>query len=264
MTNSSSRRGGDLLIVDNSDRNWKVVRYLKDWAEISRSLDIATGYFDIGALRALDGQWQKVEKIRILMGYEVAPRTAQAMLDGLDQRKSLLNTSIEDEKDQNAFLEGVPAVVDGIRSGKIEVRVYTKEKFHAKAYITHAKLDVVGSAALVGSSNFTVAGLQQNVELNVQLRQDVEELQEWFEEHWAEGEDVSQDVLKVIERHTREYSPFQVYVRAMEALFRGIEVSAEEWERTRLKDVPRPRSVSARRLSRLDGEGQDPQGSASL
>jgi len=67
------------------------------------------------------------------------------------------------------FLEGVPAIVEAIRAKKIECRVYRKEKFHAKAYITHSRIAVVGSSALVGSSNFTFPGLAQNIELNVQI-----------------------------------------------------------------------------------------------
>ena len=52
-------------------------------------------------------------------------------------------------------LEGVDAIVDAIASKKIECRVYRRDKFHAKVHITHAKNEVIGSAALVGSSNFT-------------------------------------------------------------------------------------------------------------
>ena len=75
--------------------------------------------------------------------------------------------------------------------------VYTKDKFHAKAYITHAKQAVVGSSALVGSSNFTVPGLTDNVELNVQLRREVEVLQEWFERHWDKAEEITPDIIQV-------------------------------------------------------------------
>jgi HKD family nuclease len=64
----------------------------------------------------------------------------------------------------------VPDVVDGLRSGKIACRVYRKEKFRAKADITHARMEVVGSAALAGSSNFSFPGLTGNIELNVQIR----------------------------------------------------------------------------------------------
>ena len=61
-------QGSEILIVDNSDDNWKALRYLEGWAEISKAFDIASAYFEIGALLALDGKWQELEKLRILMG----------------------------------------------------------------------------------------------------------------------------------------------------------------------------------------------------
>jgi hypothetical protein len=67
-----SRNSSDLFIVDNSDADWKVSSYLKDWCELSSQIDIATGYFEIGAFLALGEGWQKVDKIRLLMGDEVS------------------------------------------------------------------------------------------------------------------------------------------------------------------------------------------------
>ena len=67
MTDKPKKSGSGLFIVDNSDDHWKVQRYLHDWCDIASSFDIATGYFEIGALLALDGQWQKLHKLRILM-----------------------------------------------------------------------------------------------------------------------------------------------------------------------------------------------------
>ena len=55
MTN----RGGDLFIVDNAGSDWSGLRYLKEWTEISKSFDIATGYFDVGALLELDQHYGK-------------------------------------------------------------------------------------------------------------------------------------------------------------------------------------------------------------
>ena len=225
-----TRRGGDLFIVDNSDTEWKVRDYLREWAEISHTFDIATGGLEIGALLALDGHWQKLDKLRILMGNEVTKRTKKALLAGLENLKKLLDTSIEQEKEANDFLIGVPAIVDALARKKIECRVYNKDKFHAKAYITHAKLAVVGSSALVGSSNFSYPGLTQNVELNVQLKAEVEALQEWYERHWQDAEDLTPEILKLIERHTFQYQPFDVYAKALQEYFRGHEMSAGEWE----------------------------------
>ncbi|HPO14154.1 MAG TPA: helicase-related protein [Candidatus Hydrogenedentes bacterium] len=232
------RKGTDLFIVDNSDSDWKVRDYLHDWADLADRFDVATGYFEIGALLALDGQWQKLDHIRILMGDEVSKRTKKAFIVGVEGIKNKLDDSIEREKESNDFLRGVPAIVEAIRSGKIQCRVYTKDKFHAKAYITHGKLAVVGSVALVGSSNFTYPGLTENVELNVQIQREVAELQEWYERHWNLAEDISQEILKVIERHTREYTPFEVYAKALQEYFRGHELTDVEWEQTKSRMYP--------------------------
>ena len=56
---------------------------------------------------------------------------------------------------------------------------------------------MVGSAALVGSSNFTRPGLTQNVELNVRFQgPEVAELQEWYEKHWDEATPVNDELLR--------------------------------------------------------------------
>jgi superfamily II DNA or RNA helicase/HKD family nuclease len=230
MPNRTSTSGSELFIVDNSDQDWKVVRYLHDWCQISKAIDVASGYFEIGSLLSLKDGWQKVDKIRILMGDEVTLRTKNAFAQGLRQAENKLDQSIEAEKQENDFLAGVPAIVEAIRSGKIECRLYRKEKFHAKTYITHARLEVVGSSALVGSSNFTYPGLHENIELNVQITgRPVTVLQEWYEEHWNEAEDVTSDILKTIERHTALYSPFDVYARSLHEFFRRHEMTDQEW-----------------------------------
>lgn len=234
----ATKTGNDLFIVDNSDEDWKVLNYLAEWSEISHKFDIATGYFEIGALLALHGKWQKLDQICILMGDEVTKRTHRALAEGLARVGQLLDDSIEREKQKNDFLTGVKEIVQAIASGKIICRVYAKKKFHAKAYITHSKLAVVGSSALVGSSNFTYPGLTGNVELNVQLRREVEELQQWFDAHWDEAEDASAEVLKVMERQTRNYLPFEVYAKSLQAYFNNYEETAGDWERHQSRMYP--------------------------
>src|SRR5262249_46509517 len=138
------------------------------------------------------------------------------------------------EKEKNDFLIGVPAIIDSLKKGKIRCKVYRKEKFHAKAYITIGRLEVVGAAALVGSSNFTFPGITENIELNVQITgRPVSVLQEWYEEHWNDAEDVTPEMLRVIERHVREYTPFEIYAKALHEFFRGHAMTATEWESTK-------------------------------
>ena len=131
------KSGGELFIVDNGDESWKGLKYLQDWTDIASSFDIATGFFEIGSLLALDGKWQKLDAIRILMGEQATARTRQALLDGLRKRVcEKLDASLEAEKETNDMLAGTVAIVEAMRQGKIQCRVYAKRKFHAKAYIT--------------------------------------------------------------------------------------------------------------------------------
>jgi superfamily II DNA/RNA helicase len=238
MSKSDSPKKGDLFIVDNSDDAWKVQKYLAEWCELSNKFDIATGFFEIGSLLTLEQKWQNLDKIRILMGDEVSKRTRQAFEDGLHYIVGKLDDSIEAEKVENDFLDGVPAIVEGIRNRTIDCKIYRKKKFHAKAYITHSKFNVVGSAALVGSSNFTLPGITENVELNVHIKHELDTLQDWFEQHWNEAEDVTPEILRTVERHTREYSPFEVYTKALYEYFKGHELTASEWERRKSKVYP--------------------------
>lgn len=234
MTIDSKAR--ELFIVDNSVSGWTGLRYLEEWTTIAKSFDIATGYFEIGALLALDGKWQDLERIRILMGADTTHRTRKAILAAVKARaEERLDSSLEAAKQANPFLKGAPAILDALRSGKIECRVYDKDKFHAKAYITHARLEVVGAQALVGSSNFTEPGLTRNIELNVQIQsaREVAQLQEWFEAHWDEATDVTDALVETISRHTHLYTPFDVYAKSLQEFFRGHELTATEWDETR-------------------------------
>ncbi|MXZ06854.1 MAG: NgoFVII family restriction endonuclease, partial [Acidimicrobiia bacterium] len=236
MTANRGPGGGDMFIVDNNITGWKGLDYLREWTEVARSFDIGTGFFEIGSLLAMDGRWQQLEKVRILMGDEVSLKTRQAFGEALNSRIGLIETNLEEEKRANPFLHGVEAVVEAIQSGQIECRVYRKKKFHAKVYITHSRFDV-GAQALVGSSNFTKPGLTRNVELNIQIQngREVAQLQDWFESHWVEAEPVTEEVLKVVKRHIRRYQPFEVYAKALHEYFRGHVLTAGEWDQHRSK-----------------------------
>ena len=230
----------DLYIVDNSSEQQSVKEYLIDWCKVSKQMDIATGYLEIGGLLALDTHWQKLDKIRIILGNEVTKRTKDVIDKVVEAFLSRFNDSIDVEHERNEFLVGVPAILDAMKSGKIECRVFDKNKFHAKAYITHFRdeyrsqfiqsMNIPSGYALVGSSNFTKAGLTQNIELNVQVNNDVDLLQKWFDEHWEQGEDITTAVLTVIENHVKEFSPYDVYMRSMYEYFKSREKTVSEWE----------------------------------
>lgn len=229
-----------LYVVDNSSEEQSVKQYLTEWCSVSKQMDIATGYLEIGGLLDLDQNWQKLDKIRIILGSEMTKRTKDVIDKVVEALLSRLNDSMDEEQEHNEFLIGVPAIVDAMKRRKIECRVFDKNKFHAKAYITYfrddykdkfiSSMNLPDGYALVGSSNFTHAGLTKNMELNVQVDNEVAELQQWFEERWEEAADITEAVLEVIETHCKEYSPYDVYLRSMYEYFKSREETISEWE----------------------------------
>ena len=110
-TTQTKESSAGLFIVEDSDSDWKVRSYLREWCGLSSAIDIATGYFGIGSLLALDGKWEAVDHFRILMGDEVSMRTKRAFAEGLKKIAQRLDGSLEAEKSKADFLPGVPASV---------------------------------------------------------------------------------------------------------------------------------------------------------
>ncbi len=54
-----------LFVIDNSSDEKNVKTYLSEWCPISKQMDIATGYLEIGGLLDLDQSWQELDKISI-------------------------------------------------------------------------------------------------------------------------------------------------------------------------------------------------------
>ena len=52
MAEARRQGGGDLFIVDNSLSRWTGLEYLREWTDLARSFDVATGFFEIGSLLA--------------------------------------------------------------------------------------------------------------------------------------------------------------------------------------------------------------------
>ena len=237
-----------LYVVDNSSEAQTAKQYLTEWCLVSKQMDIATGYLEIGGLLDLDSEWQKLDKIRIILGNEMTKRTKTVIDMVVEDMLSRLKDSVDDEREHNEFLIGIPAIVQAMKERKIECRVYDKDKFHAKAYITYfrddykaqfiSSMNLPDGYALVGSSNFTHAGLTKNIELNVQVDNEVAELQQWFNERWEEGTDITEAVLETIESQSKEFSPYDVYLRSMYEFFKSREETVSEWENHESKIYP--------------------------
>jgi len=220
-------------IIDNFENN-TLLQALQKFLPETINIDIATGFFEIGSLLKLDGCWNNLEKMRIVMGDETTKRTKIELLE-IARRGS--NESIETAKEKDDALTGLLAIREALEQKQIEAKVYTKAKFHAKAFLMHMKPNQLSDYGVIGSSNFTEPGLLKNIELNLVTTEpnQLNSLQDWFEERWKEAEDVTDEIIKVIQPHIKLYSPFEIYLKALYEYFLGKEVPTSAWEETHSK-----------------------------
>jgi superfamily II DNA or RNA helicase len=223
-------------LLDNRDDN-TVLQALKRLLPEARTLDVATGTFEIGSLLALDSYWNALQAIRLLMGDETTKRTRNELVESL---RNASEKSIEREKERDDSLRGLEAIRNAIQAGIIQTRVFTRAKFHSKAMLMKMKPPHLSNYGIIGSSNFTEPGLCRNVELNLLTTEQhqLNALWDWYEHHWNEAEEVTEELLKVIEPHLTLYSPFDVYAKALYEYFLGKELPATTWEEQQSKLYP--------------------------
>jgi superfamily II DNA or RNA helicase len=209
-------------------------------AQTTKDMDVATGFFELGSLLSLDGKWQKIGRIRILLGDAASRTTRKELIDAFRRGN---DNSLEASKTSDDSLTGIEAIRAALASKQIEVGVYTRSKFHAKCYIFGTEPPNPVDFAIIGSSNFTRPGLNTNVELNLLTTDQVhiKELGNWFAAMWkdADGELLNDEAVRLIERHTREFSPFEVYAKALYEFLSGREAPVTDWEQRESRVWPK-------------------------
>jgi len=200
-------------LIDNRQVHLQGV--LKDLLRGARQclLSIVTAYFNLPAFRQVAPEIDSVSSLRLLVGKE---QEQSFILDNrlhleLEEASATGESEwLEDLKKWQAFLQG----------DEVQVRLYKKGFLHGKAYIIEG-IPTLGQVGIVGSSNFTGAGLTTNLELNAVLKQDfaVQALKEWFEALWVESEDYKARLLELLTIFTQEYTPYEVYIKILYEAF---------------------------------------------
>jgi superfamily II DNA or RNA helicase/HKD family nuclease len=232
-----------------STTNPTLLERLKQMLQGSERADIAVGYLFLSGFHEVADQLEAPEKIRVLVGRADRP-SLDAVAAGLQQADALRSHVDEGSlvrRSHRARLaeEAVQTVAQGVSrlpqdegaerdvrrlsewvaSGKVEIKTYPKGMLHAKAYLCwYPSTFPEHGAAIVGSSNFTLAGFEGNTELNVRISGDAEmaALGEWFESLWAEAVDITQDVLVELRRSwpAAQTPPYHVYLKTLFELYR--------------------------------------------
>ncbi len=220
---------------------------LKEMLGSSARADIAVGYFFISGFEAIANDLARLDKVRILVG-----RTDRQVLEevalGLQQTQALraqleADALIRRRERAEIAQQAVDRIAEGVSvlpqergtaaavaqlhdlvaAGKVEVRAYLRSPLHAKAYLCWYAHHAEPGAAVVGSSNLTLAGFEGNTELNVRVTGDaeMEALREWFEALWADAADISAALVTEPERSwvLATTPPYHVYLKALYELY---------------------------------------------
>jgi hypothetical protein len=248
-------------IFDNLAAESQLGTHLQRTFKDFQRMDVAVGYFNLRGWRYFDELVREKEAgngpvVRILIGMvsggpqEEALTDLQAEVDGTEtvdadgsvarERKAML---LEQLKIQ--LMRGLPTAADRktlrslaelLRSGAIEVKVFTRRPLHGKTYVFHRddlNSPIVG---FLGSSNLTAPGLTHNLELNVDVVDSsaAKDLDQWFEDRWNEkfSRPVTGELLELLEESwasTLDREPYDVFLKVCYDMSRDVREGLAEY-----------------------------------
>lgn len=242
-------------IIDN--RTQKLVDHINQILGSTDSGRFAVGYFFLSGLESIAKSLAHVKELRLLIGNTTNRETLEQLAEGY-RRLELVTEAAEAQTypkktetkrmaedtaaniratielmDQTDDAEAtVKILVRLIEEKRLKVRVYTKGRMHAKAYIfTYGDVfDLLGNKidrhekgiAIVGSSNLTLSGVSHNTELNVMVQgnNNHDELAHWFDELWAESQDFDETLMHEMQQSwaLAPVRPYDIYMKTLYAL----------------------------------------------
>ncbi|MHB8232894.1 MAG: helicase-related protein [bacterium] len=240
--------GSDLTFITNEEEHNLRDRF-KALIKETRFFDCLVGYFYTSGFFSIYKALEKTERIRILIGistnkqsYDLlsaAKREEEQSLqfshaETKDTVGGLVEKEMEDSEDNYSVEEGVLKFIEWIRSEKLEIRAYPSQNIHAKLYImTFEEGDRDKGRVITGSSNFTQAGLVENLEFNVELKNvsDYEFAKNKFDALWSNSVDISEKYIETIENKTwlnQNITPYELYLKFLYEYFKDELNQAED------------------------------------
>ena len=239
-------------IIDNRTRT--LIDHIRVELPGAQAAKFAVGYFFLSGLEAVADALDNVTELRLLIGNTSSRQTIEQIAEGYRRLEQVADSAealafsnltarqaaatvtaqaigqtaaLLDQTDRAERLVG--SLVRLIEAGKLKVRVYTRGRLHAKAYIFDygPLFDAAGrpvprnelGVAVVGSSNFTLSGIATNTELNVVVHgnDNHDALTRWFEELWREAQDFESHLMQELRQSwpLAQVTPYEVYLKAL-------------------------------------------------
>ena len=239
----------DLTFFTNEPERNLYERFNKILNSNTQFFDILVGYFRTSGFFRMYEAMESVEKIRVLVGLNVDRKTMEIINRAVEgdivevlshkEAKDTFSENVATEfvasEDSYDVEKGVRYFIDWLGMGKMEMRMYVESPIHAKVYIMRKDMEKVPDtygSVITGSSNFSDAGLKNNLEFNVELKdsRDVEFALNEFEELWKLGVDIKDTYVEAVEEKTwlrSDITPYELYLKTLYEFFKE-EINADK------------------------------------
>ncbi len=222
------------FIINDNQHN--VYQRFQKLIEDCKSFDCLVAYFYLSGFHLLSEPLEKTQSIRILVGIGTSGRVLDLLEESKNSR-TLSHRQVKEEAEKSIIEEmedcpdslenelGIARFVEWAKNGKLKIRAYPTQKLHAKLYImTFHETDRDTGRVITGSSNFTRAGLQDNLEFNVELKDpaDYEYARQKFEELWKDAVDVTDLYLETLKEKTwlnENITPYELFLKFLYVYF---------------------------------------------
>lgn len=228
------------MLIDNKNELTKglektVYQYLNNNMVAGGCFDFVTGYFTISALAKLYAPIKQQTEYRIILGdlFSVKPNR-QNIVDLINQKHEINEVFSLKGDCENA--------VNFLKQNNVKIKTVDKNFCHAKTYIYHNP-DITrhkDNFYIVGSSNFTDAGLGIRPSSNIELNKLVsgtdagfEKAGEWFELLWnsqstkdtisidgKQSQSCKEFLISLISDFFQKYEPLTLYYKTLYELFK--------------------------------------------
>lgn len=202
--------------------------------------DCLVGYFFASGFHLMADSLKNTKKIRVLVGLNIDKHIYEDIkLSRLEnfqisskQIKESTSAKVMDEfgksQDTADVEKGANTLLEWLKSKKIEIKAYKEHNLHSKLYVmTFDEQSPDKGRVITGSSNFTEAGLKENLEFNVELKDspDYQFAKEKFDDLWKDAIDVSETYIATIEQKTwinQNITPYELYLKFLYEYFSEI------------------------------------------
>jgi len=242
----------DLTFITN-EKNQSLANRFRTLIKDTQFFDVLVGYFYTSGFYEIYKFLEKTEKIRILVGINTnisnisipsfekdSKETPQQTTlqfshsEAKDEFSKEVTQEMENSPDSKGVEEGVNIFLKWLKTGKLEIKAYPSANIHAKLYImTFSESDRDTGRVITGSSNFTKAGLLNNLEFNVELknRNDYDFALNKFNELWEVAVDLKDKYQETIQTKTwlnNNITPYELYLKFLYEYFQDDLKQAEE------------------------------------